>query len=221
MKLRKVLLARVIRLFTSTGTVGYLPDIVKQIQERYQFITAPEPQTLLPTAQRGAEFQHGKLQRPDGSVAVVDKLTLFNDGLVIDTTSSTNIASEFLDDLIEWARQELPNTELKDVPLFLSQLEVNISINWATTLPTAVTIGIAIRDHLDAYGLKVTTPVPVSLTIGAEPPSGVGGLQPSTFTIERRANIPYRDNIYYSQAPLQTQDHIRLLELIEEHFGLP
>jgi hypothetical protein len=38
---------------------------------------------------------------------------------------------------------------------------------------------------------------------------------PSVFTVERRASIPFSENKYFSQAPLPTDEHIKLLEEFE------
>jgi hypothetical protein len=39
------------------------------------------------------------------------------------------------------------------------------------------------------------------------------------FSIERRAKTPYEEGKYFSAAPLQTRDHIRILEQFERALG--
>jgi hypothetical protein len=41
-------------------------------------------------------------------------------------------------------------------------------------------------------------------------------LAPGYFSIERRAEVPFRDNKYFSSAPLPTQDHVAILQEIEK-----
>jgi hypothetical protein len=40
-------------------------------------------------------------------------------------------------------------------------------------------------------------------------------LMPGVFSIERRADIPFSDKKYFSNAPLATRDHIELLKAFE------
>ena len=41
-------------------------------------------------------------------------------------------------------------------------------------------------------------------------------LAPVFFTLERRAEVPFTDNKYFSSAPLSTQDHIGILQEVEK-----
>jgi hypothetical protein len=44
---------------------------------------------------------------------------------------------------------------------------------------------------------------------------GSVGLQPGGFDIMRRAGVPWTENLWFSQAPLKTLDHVRLLEELD------
>src|SRR6266705_5638539 len=99
-EIRKVVLARSLQMIkSSSGTLGYLPDLVKQVNERYSFIKAPQNEDLLPSdPPKGSEFQHGKLSQ-SGRTVIIDKLTVFSDAVVVDTSSSTDDSDLCLNDL--------------------------------------------------------------------------------------------------------------------------
>jgi hypothetical protein len=46
-------------------------------------------------------------------------------------------------------------------------------------------------------------------------PLGIPQFRNTQFFIERRLKSPYSENRYYSGAPMQTEEHLRLLETIE------
>ena len=39
------------------------------------------------------------------------------------------------------------------------------------------------------------------------------------FTLERRAGAPYKENKFFSLAPLQTADNIKVLQKLEQELG--
>jgi hypothetical protein len=39
--------------------------------------------------------------------------------------------------------------------------------------------------------------------------------KPNRFTLERRIGLPFSQNVYYSQAPLKSDDHLKLLSDLE------
>jgi hypothetical protein len=44
----------------------------------------------------------------------------------------------------------------------------------------------------------------------------IPGMKPAPFRLERRAGLGFDTNLYVSQAPLRTADHIKLLEQLEK-----
>jgi hypothetical protein len=215
LEIREIILARSVQIFRSSGgTVGYLPDIANQLKERYQFIKAPSVEELLPSdPPKGAEFHHGRL--PDDPNVVIDKFTVFSDGIVVDAAGTTDHADRFLEDLQTWAKQVLPKVSVTAPRLYLSQLVIKMEPSLSRFAPLLSPIGTRIGTYLHSYGLNVPSYDISTITmnfdsLGKPPPV------PGQFFIDRRLNVSYEENIWFSQAPLRTSDHIALLDKLTE-----
>lgn len=210
MELRQVVLARTLQLIRNLGSVGYLPDLVAKVQEKYQFVVAPKIQDLVPgDPAKGAEFKHGKLLL-FGRTIIIHQLTVFNDGIAADTLTSTDDGEAFINDLVMWAQTEMPNAVVTGPRFYLSQLEVKANNSFDRYRSAFFALGESIRATLKNYGIE-TPRYEVSAIhlnfdqVGKVPP------QPGIFYIDRRSGIPYSENVWLSQAPMRTTDHLKLL----------
>jgi len=215
MEIRSVVLARSLQRTRSlTGIVGYLPELVQKIKVRYGFLAAPRDEDLLPSdPPRGAVFQHGRLIT-EGRLIVVDRFTVFNDGLVADSSSSTDDADLFLDDLISWAEKELPKAEVFGPRYYLSQIEIQMNTSLERFAPHFIPIGEKLTSLLNMYGLSVSRYEVTAIQLNFDQ-TGKQAPQPGVFFIDRRLNMPYNDNVWFAQAPLKTADHVALLKEID------
>jgi hypothetical protein len=213
-EVRQVILARSLQMLkSSSGTVGYLPDLVAQLKARYSFIKAPEDEELLPSdPPKGAEFRHGKL--PDNSNVIIDRFTVFSDGVVADAAESTDDADNFLTDLAEWAKKAIPKAIPSGPRFYLSQLEITMSPSIASYVPRFNPLGQSITDKLASYGIQSRTYEPSTVSLHFDV-LGKAAPQPGAFFIDRRINIPYSESVWFAQAPLKTKDHVALLRELE------
>jgi hypothetical protein len=198
-----------------SGAVGYLPDIVQEIKGRYSFLSAPRDEDLVPSdPPKGAEFRHGKLMADD-RVIVIDKFTIFNDGVVVDAASSTQDTDAFLTDLAAWAKTALPKAVSSGPRYYLSQIEIRMDTPLQARAPSFQPIGEKVSALLKGYGIL---PIPnyevTTIQVGFDHLGRVEP-QPGVFFIDRRLNVPYSENIWFAQAPLKTMDHIALLKDLE------
>src|SRR6266481_8655574 len=125
-EVRQIALARSLQILKSpAGTIGYLPDLVSQLKARYNFVQGPKNEDLVPSdPPKGAEFRHGRL--PNDLKVIIDKLTVFSDGVVADAAESTDHADQFLTDLQEWAKTAIPKAIPSGPRFYLSQLEIKM-----------------------------------------------------------------------------------------------
>jgi hypothetical protein len=218
MEAQEVILGRAIRLVKVSTAAGYWPDLVKDLGKEFSFASLPDVQEIL-LAQtkgtpKGAEFQLGKVTRPDGTIAVIDKLTVFNDGLVVDSRISTDDSDLLLDSIEQWAKKNVSGIKNTGKSFYLSQLEVKLGISkYAKAFDH---LSEQVVSLLKEYGSVGITPYEFSSLYLAMEQSRLLSSQPSPFSIERRSNISFEENVFFAQAPLKTHDHLRLLVDLEK-----
>src|SRR5438105_12954480 len=77
-------------------------DFMKTFVEHYSFIKFPQKaDELLDSENKGITFELGKFKD-----VAIDRLTLFDWGIVADTSTSTEMSEAILPDLLAWGRKE-------------------------------------------------------------------------------------------------------------------
>lgn len=191
----------------------YLPDVIRQISERYAFAIVPPPNydTIL---KEGARYKEGRLMAPGRIISIKD-LGFFNDGVLV-AASNTDDSEFVLNELIAWAAQNFgirePQTKLPRRFFSSVVVEFDIELSRALTLFDELRKGFssAIEEYYD-----IDPEVNASrIALAADPTK----LPPQTafeISIERRLGRPYEENRYFSTAPLPTAAHLDLLESFE------
>jgi len=189
------------------------PEIIDWLKETYDFDKAPESATDL-TENKGLLFKEGAFQAREEMFVSVE-LTVFNDGLVANSSSSTDDTEKFLENVVTSAVTEFSLTfdpSMIRRKLYLSELNVRLEQPLGNLNP-----------RLTEFAKKLS-----SLCTGvASEPFEVGGLslwsdvtnavyKVPPFTIERRLNAPFNENRFYSKAPLRTDEHVEMLKELEE-----
>ncbi len=189
----------------------YLLPAVSGVVERYHFAKPPDLKSLTESPVKVA-FEAGVFAGTNG-VPVTVQLTLHDDGLVAETRSSTDDSDAFLEDLLSWLEKEydLPSyTDLGIRKIYASELYVQFQ-NPISVFSERFS---AFADSIET-GLGPNQPNPMHLAgliFGSDPTNK----QQSLVRIEREANIPFKENRYYSYAPIKTSEHLKLLELFEK-----
>ena len=211
------MLARVLQMTrTPPGKTEYYPDLIPKVKERYQFAIVPKNEDLVPSdPPKGAEFKIGKLEI-EGRTIVINVFTVFSDGLVVDTTTSTDDADLFLSDLTQWAKEAAPNIIPMGPRYYINQMEVQTTSSLEHYLPSLKPIGEKISRLLSSYEIEAPS-YQVSTVALHFDQLGKSLPQPGAFSLERRTNIAYADNVWFVQAPLKTADHVALLKDLERH----
>ncbi|HEX3574383.1 MAG TPA: hypothetical protein VHU42_07265 [Rhodopila sp.] len=193
-----------------------LPTLFKAAAERYQF-------TKVPTSldgffqPSGVKFEIGRFSAPGlrGSVPILE-MSLFNDG-VIAACADTNLADRLLDDFFEWAgtagllRRPVtarPRTYSSNV---VAQFERLPSDKFEHMFRTTSRFNDALRIQ---YGWNF--PTSLSRLSFSPDPMQLPQHRSALFTIERRGNVGYNQNYFWSAAPLPLELHLGLLEGMED-----
>lgn len=218
-----IILARVLGFVDSRYLVSgkniYFPELVKELAKYFSF--QKFPQTLEDhDISKGVEFLEGKSGR-----RTIQKLVLWDNTLVIETTSSTKDSMEILEEVLLWAVEKFginyePGlikrfayvsdiTFYSDTPLLSVSPAVSFLANSCTTALSEIW-----QEPVDYR--------PISLRVGHDPVLRQFGIAP--FTIERRGTARLSENKYFSESPLPTDMHLQILEQFERyvtHSGNP
>lgn len=208
-----VILARVLG-YIETFDLGqgklFFPEIVPQIVERYRFQKFPQAFEQFDEA-KGVEFFEGW-----GNL-VIQKFTIWNTILVVETRTNTTDSKGILEDMLLWGAQRFGlnyKTGMLKRFAYVSDLSFYSDVPILSTNPA-----------LDALCQKTSTalsdiwqePVkyePMTFSVGHDPLSRKYGIAP--FSISRRAESRFSENKYFSEAPLPTDMHWQLLEEFEK-----
>lgn len=226
MKIKNVKLARSIWLFDLQDLNPTGKDVAEElfewIKSAYDFSVAPDLSALLAAAKSnqaqalsaGAVFERGHFQTRADVFIEISKLTVYNDGIVIDTPSSTTDGDRFAQDLLESATREFSlsyDEETVRRRMYLSELIVRSEASLDLVNPRLVAFAKRVSEAFS------DTPQPEfhvgSLQFWSEP-NDVG--KHKQFTLERQAGKTSAEGRYFSQAPFQTEQHFKLLQDLEQ-----
>jgi hypothetical protein len=190
---------------------AFYPEIASALVNRFNFQVFPQkPEDF--NEQAGITFTDGKI--PEGTI---DRLQIFSHGVVVDTRISTDVSVKLLHETLLWAKDSLhlryEERMIKRVA-YVSQLTFQSDLKLDKLNPILEKASSYIDSRL-AAGLKQTLKYETTgFVLNLD--QSTTKLTPSSFTLERRIDIPFQDNKYFSTAPLQTQDHVLLLQELEK-----
>jgi hypothetical protein len=189
------------------------------LKERYRFQKAPTHSLDFDPEAKGLIFNQGEFINRDG-VAVIAKLSIFGDGVVSDTWSSTRDSEDLLKDAMQWIKTEhgfsLP-MDRSVKTLYLSALTI-----------MAENFKLPGKEKFEALAEMMSS----RLADAGRPNKGyiVDGFTllsaewdqpgaPVQYRFEVRTTSHPSENRYYASAPLPTDIHLALLEEQERLFS--
>jgi hypothetical protein len=217
MKLLFVGLAKVLWLFdlNSSNPKGIsLSLIFEKLTARYGFGKFPQHPADL-NEQKAWAFQFGTFVNSKNDPINV-AFSIYNNGFMAETMSTTVDAAEFLRDVAAWLSNEFGMVippEDKVQKICISQLEVEFPGSLMTLNPKLEKFASELSARIKFVDNKPRTFDFSSLNFWTEDTSDL--MAPGLFRFERRWGKPFSSNQYFSQAALETHDHIKLLEELE------
>ena len=216
MQLSAILLARFVALIETVdldphGRIHY-PTLVHGLVERLKFQKYPKAPEEIDES-KGIVFTDGLYNG-----IAIQKLTIFNNGLVIETRSSTQDSEKILQENLIWATKEFGlafSPEAIKRKMYVSQLTftstspilagLSTSLAKLAKILSATVVGANNEKfNFETTGISIghdvlTTKYPVA-----------------SLTIQRRLETPFSENKYFSEAPLQTDIHLSLIQALED-----
>lgn len=193
------------------GTHVSFPDLTRSFGETFGF--QKSPQTLEEfDLKKGVTFLNGKIGRRP-----IQKFVIWEGLLAVESNTSTMESTELLNEILNWAVLEFKiNFEpdwithfayVSDVTFYSDAPLLKFS-RAMTDLTSRVTAALS-----DTWKESLNCEV-LGFKIGHD--STIRQFNIAGFTIERRANIKFSENQYFSEAPLPTDLHLELLQNFEK-----
>lgn len=213
MQLASVLLARVLGYvevadLNPQGRFLY-PELVKAIREKFEFLKFPQkPEDF--DESKGVEFGTGHW----GDIAV-DTFRIYTNGFMLDTRASTDESERILREGLDWAASTFGlNYSPKMITRtgYLNQIAFYSDAPLLSNSP-ASKLAERVHNAVSQMTGDQTAWAPVGLTLQSETVPKKPVI--AAFTIQRRVDTFFSENKYFSEAPLPTELHNRLLNSYE------
>jgi hypothetical protein len=189
----------------------FLPELVSKIAQQFSFQKFPKPLDELDES-KGIEFFEGKIGEK-----VIQKLAIFNTLLVLETRSTTDDSKRILEDMLEWGAQKC-GLDYKPGMItrfaYVSDLTFYSDVPLLSVSSALAKVAAKTSEALTDIWQEPVRYEPINLIVGHDPTARKYPIAP--FSIARRAEARFSENKYFSEAPLPTSLHIRLLEEFEK-----
>lgn len=187
----------------------FLPDVITSVAERYRFQKFPVGfDQLLADAKMFAMGVWNGIQ--------IDELAVYNDGIIVGARAPTKFLDDLCSDLIELisSRFGLNMVPASEQRHYESAVVIRLDQSISKKLSFLDVINSDLAAFQENYGLGTHDFGFASIETGVDMTKG-SGKRPLTFSIVRRANVSFEDCVWFSAAPLKTDDHVALLENLE------
>jgi hypothetical protein len=186
----------------------FQPDLVQKVLQNYSFLKFPSVEDL---QKESFMFGLGKFQGFQ-----INELNVYNDGIIVSGKCNTNILEAFLAHLLEWVRNDFGLEELTILKPE-THFESSLLVKAEKDLTSIVSPPKRVANLIEKAMARVTEAEYQSTAIYFETDSA--GLKtrrrPNRFTLERRVGVPFAANVFYSQAPMRSDEHFALLQDLE------
>ena len=190
-----------------------LQGVIDGLKQRYQFAKAPKNALDL-DERKALAFRSGTFVNSK-RVPVLTAFTIYNDGFAAETLASTDDSTEFLVEVEGWIKNEFGLIVPQPVKkAYVGQIDFESEVPLLGVNPQLAGFIKSIEDrytppdgkarHFDFAGISFWTE-------DANLP-----LAPAILKVERKIGSPFSSNHYFSQTPLETQQHIELLHELEQ-----
>lgn len=218
MKLLSVEIARSIWMF-DLGLLNpkgiSFQDSFEKLGARYQF--SKFPRNLLDlNEQKALAFQVGTFVN-SAKVPITVSFNVYNNGFVAETLSTTDDATEFLQDLTKWLAKEFDFAVPSGNNLHkghLSQVGVELETSLSPLNPKIAAFVERLNAQFRSVDGKPKRFDIASVSFWTEEFGEPNA--PSSFRLERKWGKQFTSNQYFSQAPLETRQHLDLLREFEK-----
>lgn len=196
-----------------------IKDTIAAVQNRYNFVNVPDLTKPIAEFERnGYQFINGKIIL-DAKEYVINEFTVYNDGVSISSVD-TEYSDWFLEDFVRWAQDKLEYRPFLQEPtkIFRSQVTVSFDKPLSNIIKNFDAFSQALSLAIENVIEKPVSTNLLRIDFGIDD-TGVGGIKPVPFSLERRIGVPSNKEWFISEAPLPSKTHLELLEELEAAIG--
>lgn len=188
----------------------FFPDLAKALVARYNFQTTPQPSA---DPSKGLTFGIGRFGKTS-----IEELILYPFGILLSTRTSTAESRGLLENAFEWGTKELG---LDTIRVRRWQYESQVLFHSNVPLTALNPAAQIVADVLEKNALEVTgDELKYEMTAATwEIDLLARKYSLGRFSIQRRDNTPFSENKFFSDAPLPTDIHLKVLEQFEAALG--
>jgi hypothetical protein len=215
MELAAVILARAIAFIETSDLnprgAAFFPALVPLLVNRFGFQKYPQtPEDF--NEDKGVAFEMGYT-----GGTTIDKITVWNNGIGIDLRSSTTEGKNILDEALTWLSHE---AKLSYQPGMvkrwghLSQITFFSDVDFDGIHPAFLKLGSRITSSV-----KKEQGVEADFRLSGLTMNFDRTLRQSPiayFSVQRRADTPFDQGKFFSEAPLPTETHLEILQQLEQ-----
>ncbi len=200
---------QVVNLFSVFRPQGaaYFPEIAAKVVAKYQFAKPPSLDDLMKDT---IKFQMGRFND-----VLIAEFGIYSDGIIVNGKCPTEVLTAFMDDILAFSQEELKfkrilpeRAELHFESTIVVKAEADLA---AFIVPAAAEL---IRKTVQD---KTSVAFQSSgLVMDCDTATLQMRRKPARFFVERRVGFKFEENIFLCIAPLQTKDHLQLLDALEQ-----
>jgi len=187
-----------------------LYNAISLLSDLYKFKSIPSL-TEKTDYTKGVKFEDGEFANKKGDIIFLT-LVVHNDGIIVDTRSSTSDADDFLDEILTKMSEKFNLPHYKQLAVkkaYVSKLYITTEILLELFNPKLKEISEYLTDNLSH---------PFELGCLGFWPDQTVRLSIPPFIFERATNFTFSEKRYFSSAPLQTDKHLEMLNKLEKIF---
>jgi hypothetical protein len=188
----------------------YQPEALEKIVRRYLFAKFP---TIEDLSKNERIFRIGKFK----DIQISD-FAIYGDGIIVTSASDSDLLDEFIDDLLGWSYEEfgmVPSVGSVPEKSYDSGLIVKSSVDLTKAIAPAAEALSAINKAYNSGRYVSSAMAYTGFIASVDDTTFPGVKKPVKFILDRKVGLPTDQNIFYSQAPLRTKDHLDVLRTFE------
>jgi len=180
------------------------------LTQKYGFAVAPS---------KIEELQADKVIFGQGSFqgVSIESLEVYSDGIIATAKSPSDKLDAFLEDLLSWSEATFGMKRIethKVNTVYESHIIVKADPSILSIMDGLNSLRIELQKNL-LNTSNITAQVEQFGYSFAVDQTAVAGLKPISFRLERKQDASFTSNLFYSSAPLKTEDHLALLKKAE------